>query len=199
MKFFVSALLLAFAFPAFSMVNYKIDTGHSEVGFKVKHLVVSTVPGKFKEFEGQFKFDDKTGKVEDLQIKIKTASIDTNEPKRDEHLRGKDFFEVEKFPTIEFKSTKVDVAGKKPTSIKGDLTIRGVTKPVTLKVKYNGSVKDPWGNTKVGFEASTKINREDFGLTWNKALETGGVVVGKDVEIVILGEATAEAPKADAK
>ncbi|MGE3975130.1 MAG: YceI family protein [Bdellovibrionales bacterium] len=196
MKNFIPVFLFLLALPAFSMTNYKIDPSHSEVGFKVKHLVVSTVPGKFKEFEGNFKFDEKTGKVEDVQFKIKAASIDTNEPKRDEHLRSKDFFEVDKYPTIEFKSTKVETSGKKPTRVHGDLTMHGVTKNVALKLKYNGTIKDPWGNQKLGFEANTKLNREDFNLKWNKALETGGVVVGKEVEIIILGEATAEAEKA---
>jgi polyisoprenoid-binding protein YceI len=196
MKTFVLALLLAWSFPVLAeTVNYKIDPSHSAVTFKVKHLVISTVPGKFNEFEGGFKFDEKTGAVEDVNFKIKAASIDTSEPKRDEHLRSKDFFEVDKYPTIEFKSTKIEKSGKKPTRVHGDLTMHGVTKNIPLKVKYNGTIKDPWGNQKLGFEATTTLNREDFGLKWNKALETGGVVVGKEVEITILAEATAEAAK----
>jgi polyisoprenoid-binding protein YceI len=178
--------------------KFKLDPAHSEVGFKIKHLGISTVKGKFKKYDGTFEFDEATGKLENLKATIDAASIDTNEGKRDEHLRSPDFFETKKYPTIEFKSTKVDTAGIKPTKITGDLTMHGMTRPVTLDVTYNGSTKDPWGNTQIGFEATGKVNRKDFGLKWNKALETGGFVVGEDVIIEIAGEATQAAAAAPA-
>jgi polyisoprenoid-binding protein YceI len=185
----------------FASTKYNIDAAHSTVGFKVTHLMISTVPGRFDKFEGNFSLDEKTGKVEGLNAKIDLDSVNTNEPKRDSHLKTADFFGVrtkegklvEDKRWMTFKSTKVDVKGNKPNTITGDLTINGVTKPVTLKVEQKGPTKDPWGNTRVGFEATTKINRKDFGITFNKALETGGVMVGDDVDIAINGEAVAEA------
>lgn len=169
--------------------TYKLDEGHTTVGFKIKHLVISTVNGRFNKFTGSFAYDEKSGKLSDVMVSIDTASIDTNEAKRDEHLRSKDFFEVEKFPKIQFKSTKVDYKNHKPVKVTGDLTIRDVTHPVTLTAKYEGSAKDPWGNTHLAFNLSGKIDRKDFGLSWNKALETGGLLVANEVAIEINSEA----------
>lgn len=192
-------LALAAANSANASTKFTIDTAHSSVGFKIAHLMISSVQGRFDKFEGDFTFDEKTGKVEGLNAKIDLDTVNTNEPKRDAHLKNDDFFGVrskdnalvEAKRWMTFKSTKVDVKAKKPTKITGDLTLNGVTKPVTLAVVYKGTVKDPWGNTKLGFEATGKINRKDFGLTWNKVLEAGGLAVGEEVAIMIDGEATA--------
>ncbi len=192
------ALLLMFTSSAFA-AKYKLDIGHGEVGFKIKHLGISTVKGKFKDFGGTFDWDEKAGKLTNLKATIKAASIDTNEPKRDDHLRSPDFFDVAKFPTIEFVSKKVDTSANKPTKIVGDLTMHGVTKEVALDVQYAGSTKDPWGNEHLGFEASGKLNRKDFGLAWNKALETGGLLVGEEVTIEIAGEAVLDAKAPEKK
>ncbi len=193
---------LAFTLAAQASTKYNLDTAHSSITFKVDHLVVSSVTGRFDKFDGTFMFDEKTGELADLNAKIDIDSINTNEAKRDAHLKNPEFFgaRTEKNKLVEakrwmtFKSTKVDKRGLKPTQVTGDLTMNGITKPVTLDVNYKGSVKDPWGNTKLGFEATGKLNRKDFGLTWNKALETGGVVVGEEVAINITGEAAPLAP-----
>jgi polyisoprenoid-binding protein YceI len=193
MKSIFAVLLFVLAISPMSFAaKYKLDKAHSEVGFKIKHLAISTVKGKFKDFNGSFEFDDKTGKLENLKATMDAASIDTNEPKRDEHLRSPDFFDAKKYPTIEFVATKVENSGTKPTKVHGNLTMHGVTKPVTLDVDYKGVAKDPWGNYRTAFEATGKVNRKDFGLKWNKTLETGGLLVGDEVQIEIAGEATQE-------
>ena len=184
----------------FASTKYTLDTSHSTVGFKVPHLMISSVQGRFDKFEGTFSFDEKTGKVDDLTAKIDLDSVNTNDPKRDKHLKNEDFFGVrlkddklvENKRWMTFAATKVDVKNKKPNTIKGDLTLNGVTKPVTLAVNYKGTVVDPWGNSRLGFEATGKLSRKDYKITWNKALETGGVVVGDEVTIVIDGEAIAD-------
>ncbi|MDF3818379.1 YceI family protein [Leptospira sp. 96542] len=184
--------LIVFGITTVSADSFKLDNSHSAVGFKIKHLGISTVTGNFKEYEAQFNFDEKTNKLNDANVVIKVASINTNDEKRDSHLQGTDFFDAEKFESIIFKVTKPVTIKKGSTSkIPGELTIKGITKPVVLNVKYSGVAKDPWGNSKLGFEAETKIKRADFGLTWNKALETGGVLVGEEVDIKIEGEAGA--------
>ncbi|TGN18153.1 YceI family protein [Leptospira idonii] len=186
----IAVALTAFAFSGVSAQSFQVDASHSSVGFKIKHLGIATVAGTFKEFDAKFGFDEKTNSLSIVDATIKTKSIHTNEEKRDSHLKGGDFFDVDKFPVITFKASK-PVAVKKGAVVKvpGELTIKGVTKPVVLNVKYAGIAKDPWGNTKLGFEADTKIKRADFGLTWNKTLETGGLLVGEDVDIKIEGEA----------
>lgn len=176
--------------------HYNLDKGHSDIGFKVKHLMITKVPGKFEDFTGSFDYDEKTNKVENVNVTIQVSSINTSDKKRDDHLKSPDFFDAEKHPTVIFKSTKpTSVKINKATKLPGNLTIRGVTKPVVLDVTYTGTAQDPWGNTKVGFEAKTKINRKDFGVSWNKPLDKGGVVVSDDVEITILGEANKEVAK----
>ncbi len=169
--------------------TYKIDESHTQVGFKIKHLVISTVSGRFNKFSGEFNYDASSGKVDGLKTTIEANSIDTNEPDRDKHLKGKDFFDVEKFKTLEFAAKEVSYKDKKPIEIKGDLTIHGIKKPVTLKVDFKGEATDPWGNQRAAFEASTRVNRKDFGLNWNKGLDKGGVMIADDVNILIEGEA----------
>lgn len=168
---------------------YILDESHTQVGFKIKHLVISTVSGRFNKFSGGFSFDKKTGKVDALKVSIEASSIDTNEPDRDKHLRSKDFFNVEKFKTLEFVAKDVTYADGKPSEVKGDLTIHGITKSVALKVDFKGETVDPWGNERVAFEAESKVNRKDFGLNWNKSLDKGGVMIADDVKILIEGEA----------
>jgi len=165
--------------------TYTIDPAHSSVGFKVQHLMVSKVYGKFDKFAGTFDYDPKNTKIWKASATIEAASINTGIEKRDAHLRGADFLDADKFPTLEFRSTGVLGAKGGSKKLKGDLTIHGVTKPVTLDLEVGGVAKDPWGGTRAGFTATGKINRKDFGLTWNKALETGGVLVGEEVYITI--------------
>lgn len=169
--------------------TYKIDESHTQVSFKIKHLVIATVSGRFNKFSGDFKYDSVAGKVEGLKTLIETSSVDTNEPDRDKHLKSKEFFDVEKFKNIEFKGKEFSIKEKSSGEVKGDLTIHGVTKPVILKVDFKGEATDPWGNNRLVFEAQTNVNRKDFGLTWNKGLDKGGVMIADDVVINIEGEA----------
>lgn len=162
--------------------EYVVDSAHSSVNFVVRHMISKT-RGQFNDFEGAFSFDSKKLDASKVSFMAKAASIDTNNQKRDEHLRSGDFFDVEKYPTLSFASRKLTPKGKNTYKLDGDLTIHGVTKPVSFEVEYSGEDKDPWGNVKAGFSAATKVNRKDFGLTWNKALDSGGIVVGEEVEI----------------
>lgn len=173
---------------------YTIDAGHSTVEFSIKHLL-SLVKGRFNTFEGTFNFDDAKNTASNLSIKIKTTSIDTNNAKRDEHLRGSDFFEVEKYPEIKFTSNKVESIAKNKFRVQGILTINGTAKPIVLSVEYLGSLKDPWGNTKAAFTAETTINRKEFGIEYNKVLDSGGLLLGDEVSISINVEATKEQKK----
>lgn len=187
--FFVFLASLAAMGTAFANSTYKLDTTHTEVGFAVKHLMIANVKGNFQKYDGNFTFDEKKGEIKGLTVEIDLTSVDTNEAKRDEHLIGPDFFDTKNHPKAKFVSEKVDVKNGKPTKIHGNLTIRGVTKKVTLDVDYKGMVKDAWGNDKLVFTASTKINRKDFGVSWNKALDKGGVAVSDEVAINIEGQA----------
>lgn len=162
----------------------QIDKAHSEATFQVRHLLTK-VRGRFADFAGTITFDEQSPASSAVSLTIQAASIDTNEPQRDQHLRSADFFEVEKYPTLTFTSTSITPRGGGDYSVVGDITIHGVTKAVPLAVTYAGAAKDPWGNTKYGFEAETTINRKDFGLTWNAALETGGFLVGDEVKIAV--------------
>lgn len=190
-----SAFALVYLFNAPLMAaNYKVDTGHSQVGFKIKHLF-SKVPGRFAKYTASFDYDPAMTSTGNFVAEIDAASIDTAEPKRDEHLRGADFFDVAKHPKITFKSTKVTPKDKTNFKVAGDLTIKGVTKPVEFNFEYLGETKDPWGNLKAGFQASTKINRKDWGINWNKTLDAGGFVLGDDVEIELNIEAENATPK----
>jgi len=160
------------------MATWNLDTAHSEVGFKVKHLMINNVKGQLNTFQIDVQQAGDDLKSASITFTADLSSIDTNNEQRDQHLKSGDFFDVEKFPSIQFKSTKYD-----SKELVGDLTIRDVTKSVTLAVEFGGIAKDPWGNTKAGFTVTGKINRKDWGLGWNAALETGGVLVGEDVSI----------------
>jgi polyisoprenoid-binding protein YceI len=162
--------------------TYKIDKSHSEAIFQVRHLV-TRVRGRFSDFEGTIVLDEANPEQSSVEFTIQATSIDTNEPDRDKHLRSDDFFAVEQFKTITFKSKKITKRGGETFDVLGDLTIRGVTKEITLPVTHLGKAKDPWGNDKVGFETEITINRKDFGLKWNAPLETGGFLVGDDVKV----------------
>lgn len=175
------------------MATWNIDTSHSAIHFSVRHMVVSKTRGRFTKFGGQLSFDPAKPTAATVQVNIEPASLDTADAQRDGHLRSADFFDVEKFPTASFKSTRVEDLGGGKLRIAGDLSIRGVTRPVTLDATYEGSGKDPWGGERAGFSASTSIDRRQFGLEWNKALETGGVLVGDKVELTLEVEAVKQA------
>ena len=189
MKKMITSLstIIALALPAFAFAStWTIDSDHSHVGFKVRHLMVSNVKGSFEKFTGTVEIDDKDITKSKVEVTIDTNSINTNVQKRDEHLRSADFFDVAKFPTMTFVSKKVAKAGKDNLKVTGDLTLHGVTKQVVLAVEGpSKESKDPWGNMRRGATATTTINRKDFGLVWNKALETGGVAVGEEVTITL--------------
>jgi polyisoprenoid-binding protein YceI len=167
------------------MTNTKwvIDPIHSEIGFKIKHLMITNVSGKFDQFEAQVQTENEDFATAQIEASIKTASINTNNLQRDEHLRNSDFFEVEKHPDILFTSTKIDKIDNDNFLLQGNLTLKGVTKPVRWNVEYSGTTKDPWGGERAGFIITGKIKRNEFGLSFNAALETGGVVLGEEVKI----------------
>ena len=160
----------------------QIDRAHSDVAFQVRHLL-SRVRGRFSEFDGTIKVDESDMSLSSVAFTIQAASIDTNQADRDTHLRSADFFSAEAFPTLTFVSTKVTPRGTALLDVTGDLTIRGVTKSITLPVTFLGAARDPWGVEKLAFETEVVLNRKDFGLTWNAVLETGGFVVGDDVKV----------------
>ena len=176
-------LLALFALPA-SAATYAIDADHSSVTFKIRHLF-SKVSGQFNQFEGTLDYEPGKPETWKAQAVIQAASIDTNVEPRDKHLRSADFFDVETYPTLTFKSMEVTDVTAEGAKLHGDLTIHGVTRPVMMDLAIHGVGKDPWGNTRAGFTATVKVDRKDFGLTWNKAVETGGVLVGDEVEITL--------------
>jgi polyisoprenoid-binding protein YceI len=175
---------------------WDFDASHSSINFYVRHLMVSKVHGRFAIWSGTLLLDDDDITRSTVSVTIDAASVDTKEPKRDEHLRNADFLDAEKFPHLTFASTSIDKTGDDELAVHGDLTIHGVTRPVTLTVELAGQVKDPWGGTRTGFSAKTHISRKDFGLTWNLALEAGGIVVGDKVEIGLEIEAVKAVAKA---
>ena len=189
MKRFIKliAVIVTLAIPAFaSASSWNIDPDHSNVGFKVRHLMVSNVKGSFDKHSGTVDIDDKDITKSKVEVTIDTASINTNVQKRDEHLRSADFFDVAKYPTMTFVSKKVAKASKDKLKVTGDLTLHGVTRQVVLDVEGpSEESKDPWASFRRGATASTKINRKDFGLVWNKALETGGALVGDEITITL--------------
>ena len=172
-----------------SVRTFSVDKAHSDVTFQVRHLI-TRVSGRFSDYSGTIEFDRDNPSQSKVAFTIQAASIDTAEPKRDAHLRSDDFFAAEQFPTLTFKSTKITPKGRDLYSVEGDLTIHGVTKPVVLPVTHLGTAKDPWGNEKLAFEAEATIDRKDFGLNWNAALETGGFLVGDEVKISLQIQAT---------
>ena len=161
-----------------------IDKTHSEATFQVRHLVTK-VRGRFTDLGGSIAFDEASPEASAVTFTIQAASIDTSTPDRDAHLRSEDFFHVEQYPAITFVSTAIRARGGNEFDVTGDLTMRGVTKRITLPVSYLGTARDPWGKEKIGFETETTINRKDYGLVWNAALETGGFLVGDDVKISV--------------
>lgn len=163
---------------------YQIDPAHSTVSFTIKHMMIAKVHGGFEKLAGKLIYDAANPAQSSIEVEIDAASINTREPQRDAHLKSPDFFDVEKFPTLLFKSTKIEASSEGELKLTGDLTIHGVTNSVVLDVEGpTAEMKDPWGNLKIGASASTKIKRKDFGLTWNAALEAGGFLVGDDVTI----------------
>lgn len=167
---------------ATALRTYSIDKAHSEVTFQVRHLLTK-VRGRFSDFSGEFAFAEAEPEHSSVTFTIDAATIDTNQPDRDKHLRSADFFDVEVYPTIAFKSTAVAPRSADRFDVTGGLTIHGVTKVVTIAVTYLGAAKDPWGADRVAFEGETTVDRKDFGLNWNAALETGGFLVGDEVKI----------------
>jgi polyisoprenoid-binding protein YceI len=173
--------------------EYAIDKDHTTIAFQVNHLL-GKQKGQFDDFDGSFGFDPSSAAKAKVNFTIQAASIDTNNKKRDEHLRSPDFFNAEKFKTLAFDGKGLTPAGEKKYKLTGNLTIHGVTKEVTFDVDYLGNLKDPWGNNRAAFVAVTQISRKDFGLTWNKVLETGGLMVGDSVEITLNIEAIEKKP-----
>lgn len=164
-------------------MSWNIDRAHSSVSFSIRHLMFAKVHGRFTDFEGAVETDNEAPVK--VTASIAVASIDTAEKDRDNHLRSPDFFDAERYPTMTFASTNVVKTGAGTYALTGDLTLHGVTRAVTLDVTSEGQAKDPWGNTRVAFEGRTRLNRKDFGLTWNQALETGGILVGEDVDVTL--------------
>jgi polyisoprenoid-binding protein YceI len=167
------------------MATYKIDAAHSEIGFKIKHLVISTVSGSFSKFDGTM--DSENADFTDAKITFEADvdSISTNSEQRDGHLKSEDFFHVQEFPKVTFKSTSIEKKGSGEYVLHGDLTIRGVTNNVALNVEHGGSAVDPWGQSKEGFEVTGKISRKEFGLKWNAITEAGGALVSDDVRLIM--------------
>jgi polyisoprenoid-binding protein YceI len=170
--------------PSTATTTWNIDPAHSSAEFKVKHMMISNVKGTFTGLSGVLRLNEEDRTRSTVEVSIDVATIKTGDDQRDGHIKGADFFEVEKFPAMTFKSTNIDSTGGADYEVTGDFTLHGVTKPVTFKVEdVSEPAKDPWGNHRIGLSATAKINRKDFGLAWNSALETGGILVGEDVTI----------------
>jgi len=174
------------AIPQTTTTTWNIDPAHATAEFKVKHMMIANVKGHFSKVAGVLIHDESDPTKSRIETSIEAASIETREPQRDAHLKSADFFHAEKFPTLSFKSTDIKAVGNGELKVQGDLTIRGVTRKVSFAVEGpTPPTKDPWGNTRIAASATTKINRKDFGLTWNAALETGGILVGDEVTITL--------------
>jgi polyisoprenoid-binding protein YceI len=176
---------------ATAVKTFAVDKSHSDAIFQVRHLV-TRVRGRFTDLSGTITFDEASPERSSVAFTIQVASIDTGTPDRDAHLRSEDFFHAERYPTLTFVSTGIKASGGNDYAVTGDLTIRGVTRRITLPVSFLGQAKDPWGNEKIGFETETTINRKDFGLVWNAALETGGFLVGDEVKVSVSVQAAAQ-------
>jgi polyisoprenoid-binding protein YceI len=187
----MSATLTAPASGA-TRTTWEIDPSHTNVEFSAKHLMITTVRGRISDLNGTIVADERNPAKSSVEVKLNAATLDTRIEQRDQHLRSADFLDVEKYPDITFRSTRL-VGGKDEFKLFGDLTIRGTTKEIALDVTFEGESKDPWGGERIGFSARGKIDRRDFGLTWNQALETGGVVVGNDIRINIDVQAVKQA------
>ena len=166
-------------------MTWQIDPAHSEIHFSVRHMMISKVRGHFERFSGTVNLNEQNPAQTTLEVQIEAASINTRDEKRDGHLKSEDFLDAENHPYLTFKSKRVDVTGDESAKLIGDLTIRGVSKEVSLDVTYEGQAKSPWGTVSAGFSASANIDRTEWGLTWNQALETGGILVGDEVNINI--------------
>ncbi|MEQ0560054.1 YceI family protein [Amycolatopsis sp. NEAU-NG30] len=163
--------------------EYTLDAAHSRIGFVARHAMVTKVRGSFNEFTGKATIDGDAPEKSSVEVTIEATSIDTRNADRDAHLKGNDFLSMDEFPQITFRSTEIKQTGETSFDVTGDLTIKGITRPVTVPFEFEGSAKDPFGNDRIGFEGSTTINRKDFGVTWNAALETGGVLVSDKVTL----------------
>jgi polyisoprenoid-binding protein YceI len=188
-KVWMIAALVAGSVMGVKAASFELDASHSTVGFGVKHMVVSTTKGEFTEYTGGFEYDAADPASLKANATIKVASVNTRNAKRDDHLRNSDFFDVANHPEITFVSKSAEAVGDQVV-LTGDLTIKGVTKEIKLPLTVNGPVTDPWGNVRVGLEGKTKINRHDFGITWSKAMDGGGLVVGDEVTLDIVVEGT---------
>lgn len=164
--------------------TWTIDPTHSEIGFKVKHMMFTNVSGKFNQFEATIENQDEAFETSKINFSTDVNSVDTSNTDRDNHLKSADFFDADNFPKLTFTSTEIQKNTDGKYKISGDLTIKDVTKNISFETEYSGFMKDPWGNTKIGLSLNGKINRKDFGLTWNAALETGGVLVGEDIKLI---------------
>jgi polyisoprenoid-binding protein YceI len=167
---------------------WTIDSSHSAIHFSARHMMISTVRGEFETVRGTVDFNEENPALSSVEVEIEPASLSTRDAQRDGHLKSPDFFDVENHPIATFKSTRAEATTNNKGKLYGDLTIKGITKPVVLDVEYNGQSKSPWGTTSAGFTATTKINRKDWDLNWNVALETGGVLVGEEVKLEIEAE-----------
>ncbi|WP_207491709.1 YceI family protein [Aridibaculum aurantiacum] len=165
------------------MATYKIDADHSDISFKVKHLMIATATGIFKKFDASLEVDEENLENAKVYFEADVTSIDTKNEQRDAHLKSDDFFNAEQFPKLTFTSTKIERSGDNEFKMTGDLTVRDITKPVVLNVEYNGKVTDPWGMERMGFEVNGKINRKEYGLKWSAVTEAGGLVVADDVKL----------------
>lgn len=163
--------------------KWVLDPAHSELGFKIKHLMISNVSGSFKNFQAEVETEGTDFSSAQVALTVEMTSISTNNEQRDVHLRNADFFEVEKYPELVFRSTRVEMADSDSFALHGELTLKGITKPVKLSVEYNGLTKDPWGGERAGFLVTGKIKRSDWGINFNAALEAGGLVLGEEVKI----------------
>jgi polyisoprenoid-binding protein YceI len=185
MKRLTAGMIALFAVAgAHAADTWTIDVAHSGVTFKIRHLI-SKVSGDFSRFDGTIVTDFDNLEASSVEFSIEAASIDTNNDDRDKHLRSADFFDVDTHPSITFKSTSIDRVSDEKFNVTGDFTMHGVTKRITLPVEFTGSMKDPWGKTRAGFSLETTLDRKEYGISWNKALDAGGVVVGENVKISI--------------
>jgi polyisoprenoid-binding protein YceI len=194
---FFTLLLAAAAAPLAAADTYTVDKNHSDASFQVRHLG-SKVRGGFTDFEGTIQADATKPEMSSVVFKIKTSSIDTNQADRDKHLQSPDFFDAAKCPDITFTSSKITPTGRDQYEVAGTLNMHCVSKPITLPVSFGGFVKDPWGNERAIFEVTTRLNRKDFGINWNKALDAGGFVLADDVDITINLETVKKKPEATA-
>jgi polyisoprenoid-binding protein YceI len=167
---------------------WTIDNAHSSIHFSARHMMISTVRGEFHTFRGTVNFNEETPELSTVDVEIETGSLETRDAQRDGHLKSPDFFDVEKYPIATFKSTRAEKTGEDTGKLYGNLTVKETTREIVLDVEYNGQSQSPWGMTAAGFTATTKINRKDWGLNWNVALETGGVLVGEEVKLTIEAE-----------